>query len=139
MANAAYHTNLFAPLFHICIGCDDEPNQLRDYHSDLGWDAITISRANEGDVFLWAYRNWGTHLVPVREDNWKDVVGMVKHATIAPTNWYVLRVQKTTTHGCVSGTMEHIGRADREELIEYVRRILVEQIKTEINARGAGH
>ena len=90
--------NMFAKLFEISWG------KVQAYHSDLGWDAITLSRAKPGDLYLWGWREHGTHMVHVYRHGWqdKDIRAGFENAkqflklngVIHPDNAYLLFVTK---------------------------------------------
>lgn len=131
MPTAKHHENLFQPLFTTCLstgimvdGSDKHEPHLQHYQSDLGWDAITISRAEVGDVFMWGHRQSGTHICRITEDNRRNCCGMARYDGVAPANWYILKVTKATSHGCTSGTFEHMGAATRDEVLDRVYREL---------------
>lgn len=98
---------LFVELFKVAIPV------IKAYHSDLGHDAIMLSNALAGDCFLWGYRESGTHLARVTDENMSDMHKLMARSDTI--QWFFLRVTKHRHSQGIDGTMIPINSS--QELI----------------------
>ena len=68
--------------------------RMRGYQSDLAHDMVRITRAKEGEVYLWIVRDHGTHLFGPEETDRFDmhIAFFKKHMPSAPLMAYTITV-----------------------------------------------
>ncbi len=104
----AYHDNLFVPMFQYACSPRLGVSLVQAYHSDLGHDVISLSRAKPGDLFAWGPRDYGSHLIqlngaePIKPGFFDKIDGCM------PKDWHLIHVHRVSMAGYAHGTIEHL-------------------------------
>lgn len=83
---------------------------INAYHDDLRvHDARTLATAQPGDVFIWAPREHGTHLIVLAREGKPNTCAAEHYAavmaTTAPARWWIIGLD--ATHWTVNPLTDH--------------------------------
>src|SRR5690606_32959685 len=105
------HQPIFVELWRIAH------DKIQSFQTDLAHDALGLGHANEGEKFLWGWRDTGTTLIPLRDypDTPNVVLNMVQK-NCPMQNWYVIQITKIRSGGHADGYVTWINCQSWEQM-----------------------
>lgn len=122
------HQPVFVRLFELASPI------VRSYHSDLGHDALWLSKAEVGQMFLWAPRECGTHLLRLDAENLITAKTMIRGTSTPVENWHVITITGNRD-GHADGHVERVitSQATTDEVYAAVKGFVHQQLTSEGN------